>query len=90
MHRERALEGELTAHPGYDKHDAAGNNSGNSRNGRGKDKTVQTGVGPVRISVPQGRAGSFEPVLVSKRAGRVAGGLDDGLRPWRTQPPYDR
>ncbi|WP_433469908.1 IS256 family transposase [Spirillospora sp. CA-128828] len=74
---ERALEGELTAHLGYDKHDAAGNNSGNSRNGRGKGKTVQTGVGPVRLSVPRDRAGTFEPVLVPKRAGRIAGGLDD-------------
>ncbi len=74
---ERALEGELTAHLGYGKHAASGNNSGNSRNGRGKGKTVQTGVGPVRISVPRDRAGSFEPVLVPKRAGRVAGGLDD-------------
>jgi putative transposase len=61
---ERALEGELTAHLGYGKHDQAGNNSGNSRNGRGKGKTVQTGVGPVRLSVPRDRAGTFEPVLV--------------------------
>jgi putative transposase len=74
---ERALEAELTGHLGYDKHDPAGNNSGNSRNGRGKDKTVQTGVGPVCISVPRDRAGTFEPVLVPKRAGRVSGGLDD-------------
>lgn len=74
---ERALEGELTAHLGYDKHDVSGNNSGNSRNGWGKGKTVQTGVGPVRIVVPRDRAGSFEPVLVPKRAGRIAGGLDD-------------
>jgi transposase-like protein len=74
---ERALEAELTAHLGYGKHDVAGNNSGNSRNGRGKGKTVQTGVGPVRLSVPRDRAGSFEPVLVPKRAGRVSGGLDD-------------
>ncbi|GAA2455661.1 IS256 family transposase [Actinomadura vinacea] len=74
---ERALEGELTAHLGYGRHDPSGNNSGNSRNGRGKDKTLQTGVGPVRLSVPRDRAGTFEPVLVPKRAGRVAGGLDD-------------
>lgn len=40
-------------------------------------KTVQTGVGPVPLQVPRDRAGSFEPVLVPKRAGRVAGGLDD-------------
>jgi transposase-like protein len=73
---ERALEAELTAHLGYGKHDAAGYNSGNSRNGK-LSKTVQTGVGPVPIRVPRDRAGSFEPVLVPKRSGRIAGGLDD-------------
>jgi putative transposase len=30
---ERALEAELTAHLGYDRHDPAGRGSGNSRNG---------------------------------------------------------
>ena len=30
---ERALQAELTSHLGYEKHDPAGNNSGNSRNG---------------------------------------------------------
>jgi transposase-like protein len=73
---ERALEGELSAHLGYEKHDPSGNNSGNSRNGAAR-KTVQTGIGPVHLSVPRDRAGSFEPVLVPKRAGRVSGGLDD-------------
>jgi putative transposase len=72
---ERALEAELTAHLGYGKHDPAGNNSGSSRNGLGKGKTVQTGVGPVRLEVPRDRAGTFEPVLVPKRAGRIAGGI---------------
>ena len=75
---ERALEAELTAHLGYDKHTSGGGKAaGNARNGRGKPKTVQTGVGPVRIDVPRDRVGSFAPVLVPKRAGRVAGGLDD-------------
>jgi len=73
---ERALEGELSAHLGYDKHHPTGKNSGNSRNGTA-GKTVQTGIGPVRLSVPRDRAGTFEPVLVPKRAGRIAGGLDD-------------
>jgi putative transposase len=73
---ERALEAELSAHLGYDKHDPAGNGSGNSRNGK-IAKTVQTGVGPLRLAVPRDRAGTFEPVLVPKRAGRICGGLDD-------------
>ena len=73
---ERALEAELTAHLGYAKNDPAGHGSGNSRNGV-IGKTVQTGVGPVALEVPRDRAGSFEPVLVPKRSGRVSGGLDD-------------
>ncbi|GAA3158725.1 IS256-like element ISSod18 family transposase [Nonomuraea salmonea] len=73
---ERALEAELSAHLGYGKHEVAGHGSGNSRNGR-IGKTVQTGVGPVRLAVPRDRAGTFEPMLVPKRAGRVSGGLDD-------------
>jgi putative transposase len=75
---ERALEAELTAHLGYERNDRAGRGGGqgNYRNGT-IDKTVQTGVGPVPLQVPRDRAGTFEPVLVPKRAGRVAGGLDD-------------
>jgi putative transposase len=38
---------------------------------------VQTGVGPVGLAVPRDRAGTFEPLLIPKRSGRVAGGLDD-------------
>jgi putative transposase len=38
---------------------------------------VQTGIGPVGLEVPRDRAGSFEPVLIPKRSGRVSGGLDD-------------
>ena len=73
---ERALGAELTAHLGYDRHDPSGDNSGNSRNGT-IAKTVQTGVGPVALQVPRDRAGTFDPVLVPKRSGRVSGGLDD-------------
>ncbi len=73
---ERALAAELTAHLGYGRHDPAGHDSGNSRNGT-IAKTVQTGSGPVPVQVPRDRAGTFEPVLIPKRAGRIAGGLDD-------------
>jgi putative transposase len=73
---ERALQAELTAHLGYDRHDLAGHGSGNSRNGT-KAKTVQTGIGPVRVDAPRDRAGTFEPLLIPKRSGRIAGGLDD-------------
>ncbi len=73
---ERALAAELTSHLGYGRHEPAGHNSGNSRNGT-IAKTVQTGIGPVPVQVPRDRAGTFEPVLIPKRAGRIAGGLDD-------------
>jgi putative transposase len=73
---ERALEAELTAHLGYGKSERSGAPGGNARNGA-IAKTVQTGVGPVPLQVPRDRAGTFEPLLVPKRAGRVAGGLDD-------------
>ena len=72
---ERALESEMAAHLGYEKSERGGA-GGNARNGS-IAKTVQTGVGPVPLQVPRDRAGTFEPLLVPKRAGRVAGGLDD-------------
>src|SRR4051794_25706308 len=68
---ESALEGEITDHLGYDKHDAVGRNSGNSRNGT-RAKTVLTDVGPIEVKVPQDVEGSFEPVIVPKRERRLA------------------
>ena len=56
---ESALDGEITDHLGYDKHDPAGQNTGNSRNGS-RAKTVLTDVGPVEIDVPRDRAGTFD------------------------------
>jgi putative transposase len=41
---ERALQGEMTEHLGYAKHDPAGNNSGNSRNGASQ-KTLKGDFG---------------------------------------------
>ncbi|WP_234344285.1 IS256 family transposase [Streptomyces sp. NRRL F-5123] len=69
---ESALEGEITDHLGYDKHDAAGRNSGNSRNGT-RVKTVLTDVGPVEVKVPRDVEGSFEPQIVKKRQRRLTG-----------------
>jgi transposase-like protein len=67
---ESALEGEITDHLGYDKHDPAGRGTGNSRNGI-RSKTVLTDVGPVRIDVPRDRDASFEPKIVAKRQKRL-------------------
>ncbi|MBP2479681.1 transposase-like protein [Crossiella equi] len=72
---ESALEGEITDHLGYDKHDPAGRGTGNSRNGT-RSKTVLTDVGPVEIDVPSDRDASFEPKIVAKRQRRL-GGVDE-------------
>ena len=69
---ESALDGEITDHLGYDRHDAAGRDGGNSRNGH-RAKTVLTEVGPVEIEVPRDRDGSFEPKIVAKRQRRLSG-----------------
>ncbi|MER5336848.1 transposase, partial [Micromonospora sp. NPDC002717] len=52
---ESALDGEITDHVGYDKHDPAGRGSGNTRNGS-RTKTVLTDVGPVEVRVPRDAA----------------------------------
>ncbi|MGR8010657.1 IS256 family transposase [Streptomyces hypolithicus] len=69
---ESALEGEITDHLGYDKHDPAGKDGGNSRNGT-RSKTVLTDIGPVEIDVPRDREGSFESAIVKKRQRRLTG-----------------
>jgi transposase-like protein len=69
---ETALEEEMSDHLGYDKHDPAGRNGGNSRNGT-RAKTVLTEIGPVEIEAPRDRDGSFEPQLVRKRQRRLNG-----------------
>lgn len=69
---ERALEGELTDHLGYEKHDVEGRNGGNSRNGRTR-KRVKTDTAEMEIEVPRDRDGSFEPKLVPKGRRRLPG-----------------
>ena len=74
---ERALNGELTHHLGYSKHDVAGDNSGNSRNGT-TPKTLRGKRGQVQIDVPRDRNSDFEPQLVKKNQTRFDG-LDDKI-----------
>jgi putative transposase len=69
---EAGLEAEMSEHLGYDRHDPAGKNTGNSRNGT-RSKKVLTDVGPVEIEVPRDRDGSFEPQLVKKHQRRLTG-----------------
>lgn len=74
---ERALEGELTHHLGYEKNDPEGYGSGNSRNGRSR-KTLKSEQGEVEIAIPRDRQGSFEPQLVRKHQTRWDG-LDEKI-----------
>ncbi|MGQ4601651.1 transposase, partial [Nocardia sp. R6R-6] len=69
---ESALEGEMDDHLGYAKHDPAGRDGGNSRNGK-RAKTIETEAGPVEITVPRDREASFEPQIVKKRQRRLNG-----------------
>src|SRR5215213_5593172 len=74
---ERALDGELTHHLGYEKHDSAGDNLGNSRNGT-TPKTMRGKRGQVQIDVPRDRTSEFEPQLVKKKQTRFDG-LDEKI-----------
>lgn len=67
-----ALEVEMAEHLGYDKHDPAGRNRGNSRNGTSR-KTVTTEIGKVTLDVPRDREGTFSPQVVAKHQRRLAG-----------------
>jgi putative transposase len=69
---ETALEAEMSEHLGYDRHDVAGRDGANSRNGT-RTKTVLTEIGPVQIEVPRDRDASFDPVIVRKRQRRLDG-----------------
>ncbi len=69
---ERALEGEMTYHLGYKKHDVAGNKSGNSRNGT-SPKTIKGKRGQTSIVVPRDGNGTFEPQMIKKNQTRFDG-----------------
>jgi len=69
---ERALEGEMTHHLGYQKHDAAGDHTGNSRNGS-SSKTIKGKRGQTSIEVPRDRNSTFEPQLIKKNQTRFDG-----------------
>ena len=68
---EAALDEEMTEHLGYDKHDVAGRNTGNSRNGTRTKRVLTDACGQVPIEVPRDRNGTFDPVIVGKSKRRV-------------------
>jgi len=64
---EQMLEGEITDHLGYDRYEAKGRNSGNSRNGY-YGKKVRASTGEQSIQVPRDRQGEFEPQILKRHA----------------------
>jgi putative transposase len=54
---ERAMQAEMTDHLGYAKHDRAGNNSGNSRNGK-TTKALKGDFGELPLETPRDRNGT--------------------------------
>jgi transposase-like protein len=62
---ERAMQAELQHHLGYEKHDPAGYNSGNSRNGKSRKK-LKGDFGEMELETPRDRNGTFEPKIVPK------------------------
>ena len=74
---ERAMQAEMNEHLGYEKHDPAGANSGNSRNGVTR-KSLTGEFGEVEIATPRDRNGEFEPQMVKKNQTRWTG-FDDKI-----------
>ena len=74
---ERAMQAEMTEHLGYEKHDQAGNNSGNSRNGK-STKALKGDFGELPLETPRDRNGTFEPKIVAKGQTRFTG-FDDKI-----------
>lgn len=74
---ERAMTAELKDHLGYEKHDPAGHNSGNSRNGK-SSKRLKGNFGEFELETPRDRNGTFEPKIVGKGQTRFTG-FDDKI-----------
>lgn len=63
---EEMLEGEMSAHLGYEKYDAKGRDRGNSRNGKRKVKVVSSN-GSQEVKVPRDRNGEYKPKLLEDK-----------------------
>lgn len=82
---ETILEGELTDHLGYEKHDQKAKATVNARNGF-TPKTVKSKFGEIGPEVPRDRHSVFEPQIVGKRQKDISG-LEDKIiisASWRT------
>jgi putative transposase len=69
---ERAMQAEMKEHLGYEKHDPAGHQTGNSRNGK-STKTLKGEFGRLPIDVPRDRNSSFDPKIIPKGQTRFTG-----------------
>ena len=67
---EQMLETELTEELGYDRYEAEGRNSGNSRNGHYTRK-MRTSGGDAEIQVPRDRNGKFHSELLKKNSNEI-------------------
>jgi len=74
---ERVMHAEMADHLGYQKHDPAGYNTGNSRNGTSR-KILKGDFGEIDLEAPRDRNGSFEPKMVPKGQTRFTG-FDDKI-----------
>jgi len=64
---EQMLEAELTEQLGYERYEASGRNSGNSRNGY-YERQLKSSEGETRIQVPRDRNGEFDSKILEKHA----------------------
>jgi putative transposase len=62
---ETMLEAEISEQLGYERYEAKGRNSGNSRNGK-REKSLRTSGGETQIRVPRDRKGEFQSKLLEK------------------------
>ena len=67
---EEMLEAELTSELGYERYEAEGRNSGNSRNGHYTRKMRSSG-GDAEIKVPRDRNGEFQSALLKKNSNEI-------------------
>ena len=62
---ESGLDAEMDEQLGYDRYDARGKETDDSRNGHSK-KTLRTSFGDTTIQIPRDRKGEFDPVILRK------------------------
>ena len=63
---EAMLEAEMSEHLGYERYEAKGRKSGNSRNGHSTKKFQSSAGADVEINVPRDRKSEFEPQIIRK------------------------